>query len=181
MIGPAEDVGRQEIRFWRRVGLCAHSLSRIGAHYDDCTTCCWLWQGAVNEHGYGRTRYQFADRDECYAHRVAWRFAHGRLPLPLGMDASHRCDVPRCSNPAHLEVKPHQVNMAEMAVRGRANNGQHGGFRPRKLTWGKVEELRSLAMTHRYTCKQLGGQFGVSAQMISDILCGRSWGKPSEH
>lgn len=181
MIGTVLDVGRQEIAFWRKVLRCQHSLSRIGVHYVDCSVCCWPWQGAINEKGRGRTKYRFDDQDEVYASRVAWRFAHSRLPFPHGAEATHSCDMPSCCNPTHIEAKAHRINQSDMRDRGRADNGQHGGFRPRKLTWDKIFELRALGATKRYTGRELALKFGISAQMVSDILCGRSWGWPSNH
>ena len=172
-----------EIRFWRRVALCEHATARIGDHYKSCAACCWPWQGACNAHGYGRTKYVLSEHAEAYAHRVAWGFAclAGGNP-PRDREVAHACDNPPCCNPSHLWLATHLENMEDRDAKGRAGNvGRHGGARPRVLTWGKVAELRELAATRRYTCRQLGDQFGVSAQMVSAILCGRSWGRPSSH
>ena len=180
MAGLVRDIGSQEVGFWRKVSTCEHVTVRIGEHYQSCDACCWPWRGAANAHGYGRTKYGFEDRAEVYAHRVAYRYAHQRLPIPQGYDVAHACDMPLCCNPSHLSASTHAANMAESAERGRTAK-PHGGARPRKLTWALVAELRELAATRHYTQKELGLRFGVSAQMVSDILCGRSWGYPSAH
>ena len=57
------------------------------------TDSCWLWQGTVDHHGYGR----FC-RD--LAHRWAYKALVG--PLEKGEPLHHRCHVRRCVNPEHL-------------------------------------------------------------------------------
>lgn len=176
-----------ELRFWRRVGMCAHRVSIIGEHYEDCGECCWPWQGVTNERGYGRTRYTFYDQDEVYAHRVAWRFAHGGVPLQEGMEVAHSCDNPSCCNPSHIEARPHSKTMGGREERG-GRVERRGGLRPRKLTWERVVRIRELGregvLTQAQIASRIGAEYGaeavVSAQMISDILSGRSWGRASE-
>lgn len=184
MIGPQVDVGWQETRFWRTVVLCEHATSRIGEHYTDCAVCCWVWRGARNPRGYGRMRYVLGHGEETYAYRVAWFFAHACQNPGHGVEVIHGCGNASCCNPSHLEAAVHARNMGDMAQRGRAAavaRGRHGGARPRKLTWEKVEEIRELAATHRYTQREIGQRFGVSVQMVSGILCGRAWVQASEH
>jgi len=176
----------QEIRFWRRVSLCEHVASRIGEHYKDCVACCWEWKGAKHAGGSGRTRYLLQDGYESYAHRVAWAFAHHGASPTRDWEVAQTCDNPPCCNPAHLWLATHAQTIANRDMQGRTaplakgRQVQHGGARPRKLTWGKVAEMRALAATRRYTCKELGVRFGVSAAMVSTILCGRAWGGASE-
>lgn len=168
-----------ELRFWRRVAMCVHRTSNFREHYRDCAVCCWPWEGATTEGGYGKTRYTFMDRDEVYAHQVAWRFAHGGEAFPPGTEATQACDTRSCCNPSHISACPHRENMAEMGIRRKAD--RRGGSRPRKLTWEKVGKIRVLGEAGVLTQGQIGTQFGVSAQMISDILCGRAWGRASAH
>lgn len=84
----------------------------------DPTTGCWLWQGAVDTHGYGAIKVQGRMRG---VHRVMLIATTG--PLPDGYEVDHRChttdpscpggrDDPhrRCCNPAHLEAVPPGTN-----------------------------------------------------------------------
>ena len=168
------------VRFWRKVKLCEHVTVPIGQHYDACATCCWLWVGAVDSHtGYGHTKYALNDREETTVGRVAWGMAHQGMNPPADQEVCHSCDARLCCNPSHLWLGTHAANMADMAHKGRSDH--RGGLRPRKLTWSLVAEIRELGRMKRLTQREIGQQYGVSAQMISDILCGRSWGWPSEH
>jgi hypothetical protein len=59
---------------------------------------CWIWTGTVAPNGYGRVT--LGGKPES-AHRVAWTLVVG--PVPAGRVLHHRCHVPLCVNPAHLE------------------------------------------------------------------------------
>lgn len=74
---------------------------------------CWLWWGARNEHGYGRTEWQGRSM---LSHRLAFELTHGREPVGLVL---HRCDVPACVNPAHLVEGTQTDNMRDCIAKGR--------------------------------------------------------------
>jgi hypothetical protein len=77
------------------------------------STDCILWQGAVNDDGYPRTR-------RGYVHRLVWIRHHG--PIPEGMQIDHSCHNAtgchggsacrhrRCINPEHLQLVTSRVN-----------------------------------------------------------------------
>lgn len=62
------------------------------------TDSCWLWQGRLNDRGYGRFNWQGRNR---YAHQVALELV-GR-DRPDGYVTDHLCRVHHCVNPDHLE------------------------------------------------------------------------------
>ena len=62
---------------------------RAGA--DDC----WMWQGSINQDGYGR----YSDTS---AHRAAYELFIG--PIPSQHEIDHLCGVRACVNPVHLEA-----------------------------------------------------------------------------
>lgn len=74
---------------------------------------CWLFQGALNNKGYGK--FYFQGR-LCGAHRVAWALQFGALP---DQHVCHRCDTPACVNPAHLFLGSQRDNLRDMASKGR--------------------------------------------------------------
>lgn len=84
------------------------------------TEGCWYWRGCIerpygyNQGGYGRCPPSIGDR---YAHRAAWKLAHG--PIPKGLEVSHSCDVRHCVRPDHLSLKTHAENIAEREARRR--------------------------------------------------------------
>lgn len=89
-------------RFWSKV---------------DKTDSCWLWTGAVNDHGYGQV---YVNGKLAYAHRVALVLS-GRQ-VPPGMFACHHCDTPNCVRPDHLFIGTNADNMRDCANKGRAEN-----------------------------------------------------------
>ncbi len=79
---------------------------------------CWLWTASGIPGGHGQM--MMGSRPNArpyYAHRIAWVIAHGEIPD--GMAVLHRCDVPRCVNPAHLFLGDQDANMKDAARKGR--------------------------------------------------------------
>ena len=65
--------------------------------------------------GYGATHI---GRKYTLAHRASLVWLRG--DIPDGMFVCHRCDNPRCCNPAHLFVGTAQDNTDDMLAKGRA-------------------------------------------------------------
>lgn len=72
---------------------------------------CWLWDGYVDEGGYGRFSPQWKI-SPMYAHRASYEIHNG--PIPSGMNIDHKCRMRCCVNPDHLEA----VSQAENINRG---------------------------------------------------------------
>lgn len=80
---------------------------------------CWLWTASTDSNGYGQSfigRLDGRVRLE-HAHRVAWRLTFG--DIPDGLNVLHRCDVPRCVNPAHLFLGTDRDNIQDAIGKGR--------------------------------------------------------------
>jgi hypothetical protein len=60
---------------------------------------CWIWQGSVGRHGYGRLKWKGKTSS---AHRVMYEITKGYIPNGLVID--HLCSVKPCINPDHLEA-----------------------------------------------------------------------------
>ena len=58
-----------------------------------------VWTARLSPKGYGRA---WDGKREDWAHRVAYRCAHGEIPNGLHID--HLCRNPACINPDHLEA-----------------------------------------------------------------------------
>jgi site-specific DNA-cytosine methylase len=82
----------ESMRFWSKV---------------EKTDTCWLWRGALNEHGYGIFGRE-ASKDTVRAHR--WAFENVVGQIPDGLDLDHLCRVRHCVRPDHLEPVTNQEN-----------------------------------------------------------------------
>ena len=75
-------------------------------------TGCWEWTGARDSRGYGNVK---VGRRVRKAHRVIYELVRG--PVPPGLECGHRCRVPWCVNPEHMEVVAHAENVRRGAAR----------------------------------------------------------------
>lgn len=139
---------------------------------------CWLWQGARTGGGYGQISSGLHRRGRAVlvlATHVA--LAIDRRPRPTGEHvAMHRCDNPRCVNPAHLSWGLPTENMRDMWIKGRSGHQQRiardmdaralelvpGN---RKLSDDDVRAIRSSSET----TSNLARQFGVSWTLIDNV------------
>jgi hypothetical protein len=79
----------------------------------DDSTGCWNWTATIRN-GYPVMQWK---GKPCGAHRI---FAHMFLGFPLDNRlVCHRCDNPKCVNPAHLFIGTNEDNMRDMREKGR--------------------------------------------------------------
>jgi hypothetical protein len=136
-------------------------------------SACWPWKFGNDGAGYGRVKLRgIAFR----SHRVAYYLGNGGVDAG-GKMVCHRCDNPRCCNPAHLFLDDHSGNMADMVAKGRARGGSPAGENAHnaKLSAVDLEKVRAMILAGS-TNKAIGRVFGVTHQAISRIRRGRSWG-----
>ena len=111
-------VGRPAIdlatRFWAKVD----KTPGHGPNGD-----CWEWQAGRSKFGYGRI---MVGRKLVVAHRVSLALSEGSS-IPDGLCVCHKCDNPRCVNPAHLFLGTNQDNMVDKISKGRGGENQHIG------------------------------------------------------
>lgn len=91
-------------RFWEKV-------DRRGP--DDC----WLWQGALDGHGYGHLS-SGKGRALVRAHRLSYELEFG--PIPDGLLIRHGCPHTNCVNPRHLTTGDYTANLLDRYRAGRA-------------------------------------------------------------
>lgn len=148
---------RIKARFWSKVNK---------------TDSCWLWESAINHHGYGLFSIHYKTRR---AHRLSWEWANGEIPK--GLFVLHECDVRGCVNPDHLFLGTPKDNTKDMYEKGRANSfpgDRRGESSPTsKLTNDSVLAIRALAGS--ISTQAIANQFGVSKSTVQAITCRRLW------
>lgn len=71
------------------------------------TDSCWLFNGNLNDRGYGRIRRNRGRLE--FVQRVAYEIFIGSIPPDMEID--HLCRVRNCVNPSHLEAVSHKENI----------------------------------------------------------------------
>lgn len=110
--------------------------------------------------------------------RISWMMNFGAIPK--GMLVCHRCDHPRCVNPAHLFLGTMADDMQDCARKGRLWTQKtpqrsflhHWNNRERtKLKTEQIPEIKRLRSTG-LTLKAIGKLYGVSRTLIGRIMSG---------
>jgi len=79
-------------------------INRIRQKVTYAENGCWLWNGQINEKGYGKICLTEKDKPKHYryVHRMVAQVTYG--PLAYGMLVLRRCGMPSCCNPKHLYI-----------------------------------------------------------------------------
>jgi hypothetical protein len=108
------------------------------------------------------------------AHRVSYEMANG--PIPKGLFICHRCNNPKCCNPAHLYAGTAAENWNDTIAAGTryVPEGDKGErHHDAKLTEAKVQFIRK----SKQSGASLARKFGVSTCAVSAVRRGRTWKK----
>ena len=141
---------------------------------------CWIWEGALNNRGYGQIT---AFGKPWLAHRASYFAAVGAIPRCV----MHLCDTPSCVNPAHLSGGDQLANMRDMASKGR-NKGRRSrpkfpngyktqGGRRKKTLPLSAENVREIASRVHggESQRQVAAVFKISQQQVSLLMAGKHW------
>lgn len=158
---PEQKFVKRQARFWSKV--------RVKAPEE-----CWEWTGSKSEFGYGQTRQIInANGRTTLAHRVSWELKHG--PIPNDQWVLHKCDNPPCVNPDHLFIGSQKDNMQDCKSKGRmiCAKGEMAGNVI--LTSESVKAMRQAFRSGTQTMRQLGIQYGVTADAAYRVIRGINW------
>ena len=131
---------------------------------------CWGWAGNRPDGRYGHFSI---NGQSVKAHRWIYELLHG--PIPDGMVLRHRCDIPECVNPMHLEAGTSAQNTADIIERGRWPDRKGDRHPMAALSKDKVLKIRALA-SQGYTQKRIAEMYEISSQHVGKIVRRESWG-----
>lgn len=136
------------------------------------TNECWIWTGAKHTAGYGLlTLWDGRRKWNTTAHRLAAEIWLG-IPRSATVTIRHKCDVPACFNPDHLEPGTQKDNIHDCIARGRFPKGEKNGFA--KLKEKDIEAIRSRRAAGELLA-DIAADYGVSFSLISKVCKGHSW------
>ncbi len=138
------------------------------------TTGCWMWIGAMFQHGYGHFSSRYAGRKwiDC-AHRVSWQLHHGEIPR--GLFVCHKCDTPRCVNPNHLFLGTSKENTQDAVSKDRMHRPFGEKSNGAKLTEADVRKILAMHASGM-SARAIARDFPVGGQSVRNIIRGITWG-----
>lgn len=142
----------------------------------DEKTGCWLWTGGVFNHGgYGQISGGKLDGHyfgkNLQTHRLAYELWVGGIPKRALV--LHKCDTPRCCNPAHLFLGTPQENMTDKVSKGRQARGE--AINRGVLDSARVREIKARYAAGERNKSALARDYGVSNVLIGLIIRGKAW------
>jgi len=138
------------------------------------TEGCHEWNGTLFSNGYGAFSY---NRSSKLAHRMAWFFETGLLPLGVIL---HSCDNRKCVNVSHLKDGTQYENIHDMIDKGRrviaySENNGHA-----KLTYDQAEDIRNRYKTKQMTQLSLSLEYGINQSAVSRIIGNKIYTRPAK-
>jgi hypothetical protein len=128
---------------------------------------CWNWTGARNQYGYAMMSFIKPDgrRSTTTATRIIYQEYFG--PFPAGCYMCHHCDNPACVNPEHLFPGTQKENFADMAAKGRGNQGGWQKPESRKKRATITPEARLAAANDNRHQAIVAAEIGVGLSTIA--------------
>lgn len=124
---------------------------------------CLEWTRCFNTDGYPRMGIK--GNSNIKVHRLVFELTHG-MDIS-GLVIRHRCDNPKCINPAHLVDGTNADNM-----RDRDERERHGKA---KLSHQEVKEIRDLIKCGNFKMNKIASWYQIDPRTVSSIKYGHHW------
>lgn len=129
---------------------------------------CVEWQGYTGKGGYGLMWHNGGPKK---THRLAYELF---VEPPGTLCVLHRCDNPRCVNPAHLFLGTKKQNNEDRDRKGRQNCPRGERHHKAKLNASKVRDVRRRVARGEST-RAVGARFGITSATVSNIARRKLW------
>ena len=134
----------------------------------------WLWTGSKITSGYGFISRKNTGR--LSLHRYT-KIIHDKLPLSTLKNEKlffmHKCDLPSCVNPEHIEIGNAKLNYDDSVKKRRHSHGSKHGIS--KLTESDVREIKKLLRDNKFSHRKIANLFSVSSGTIGAINIKKTW------
>ena len=153
------------VRFWSKINRNGPVPSHV-PHLGNC----WLWTGAIGGFGYGNFGYQKTTRA---AHIIMWLETNGAIPD--GLKVLHKCDIPNCVRPDHLELGTQLENVRQKEERGRGNHANGERCALTKHNAEIVRRARELYKPRVFGYRAVGEALGIPLQTARTMISRMAW------
>lgn len=144
-------------------------LRKILSRVEKPESGCWLWTGATKNGHHGCIKLGGRKGPVLYNHRVVWEALHG--PIPAGKIVMHKCAVPACVRPDHLELGTHSDNARHAVALGTLRPPK-----PKPGISGLVGVYPSTVTGHLYWVAKGRGETLYHGKDFFEACCARkSW------
>lgn len=135
----------------------------------DSNGCFLVTSHVLNKHGYAHFRFK---KKDVRAHRLVYEECFG--PIADGLVVRHKCDVPNCVNPEHLELGTPADNVRDKVDRGRMilSSGEKNGRAI--LSENIVREVRRM-VSAGMTTKDISAELGIKFYTVKKIRERKTW------
>lgn len=130
---------------------------------------CFEWQGRLSVCGYGVVGHKGWISQ--FAHRVSFHVFRKSLTGDKRY-VCHKCDNPRCINPAHLFLGTQAQNIADCVAKGRSARGERNGNA--RLTEQCVREIMRMYADGE-PVPAIMERFSIAYVTAMEIVGKRSW------
>ena len=142
---------------------------RVNAHVVKHENGCHLFNGHLDECGYGRIS---KDGKLVRVHREIWKLHNPNQEI-TGV-IMHSCDTPNCINPEHLSHGTQADNIADMVEKGRRVTVKGSAQKDAKLSESDIPVIRKM-LKDGQSGYSISKKYGVSEQAIRFIKQGKTW------
>ncbi|MNI38275.1 hypothetical protein D3C73_924080 [compost metagenome] len=135
----------------------------------DGNGCFLVTSHRTNKDGYAYFRYNGRQQR---VHRLVYQECFGEIPN--GLVVRHKCDVPRCINPEHLELGTTKDNYMDSVNRGRAAFARGGRNRMSKITEDQARTIK-IMLREGKTVSEIMEIIGVGRKVVRAIKENKTW------